>query len=34
LRGLLALVVLGLCGKLAYDLAATPVELFSLAGGR
>ncbi|MSO71296.1 MAG: sulfite exporter TauE/SafE family protein [Alphaproteobacteria bacterium] len=32
LRGLLALIVLGMCGKLAYDLMATPAELFSLAG--
>lgn len=31
LRGLLALIVLGMCVKLAYDLTATPDELFSLA---
>ena len=32
LRGLLALLVLGVCGKLFFDLVATPQELFSLGG--
>jgi uncharacterized protein len=32
LRGLLALMVIGVCGKLAYDLIATPLDLFSLSG--
>ena len=31
LRILLALLVLGVCGKLAYDLLATPSELYSIA---
>ena len=31
LRVLLALIVLGVCGQLAYDLIATPVEPFSIA---
>ncbi|MBT5267388.1 MAG: sulfite exporter TauE/SafE family protein [Rhodospirillaceae bacterium] len=30
LRGLLALMVVGVCVKLAYDLIATPVDLFSI----
>jgi len=30
LRGLLALMVMGVCAKLGYDLVATPAELFSL----
>jgi uncharacterized membrane protein YfcA len=30
LRLLLALMVLGVCGKLAFDLVATPVDLFSV----
>jgi uncharacterized membrane protein YfcA len=30
LRGLLALMVLGVCGKLFYDLLATPVDIYSL----
>jgi uncharacterized protein len=33
LRGLLALVVLGVCAKLTYDLTATPIDLFSLGQG-
>ena len=33
LRILLALLVLAVCGKLAWDLLATPSELYSLAGG-
>ena len=33
LRILLALLVLSVCGKLAWDLLATPSELYSLAGG-
>jgi uncharacterized protein len=32
LRGLLALLVLGMCGKLAYDLMVMPAEIYSLAG--
>jgi uncharacterized membrane protein YfcA len=31
LRGLLALMVLAVCGKLVYDLTATPVDIFSLS---
>lgn len=35
LRGLLALMVLAVCGKMSYDLIVRPVELFSLGlGGR
>ncbi|MGE4220442.1 MAG: sulfite exporter TauE/SafE family protein [Alphaproteobacteria bacterium] len=30
LRGLLAMMVLGVCGKLAYDLLATPKDLFAI----
>ena len=33
LRGLLALLVLAVCGKLLYDLVATPDDLFSLSLG-
>jgi hypothetical protein len=33
LRGLLALMVLGVCGKLFYDLLITPADLFSLGVG-
>ena len=33
LRILLALLVLGVCGKLAFDLLAQPVELYSVGGG-
>ena len=33
LRGLLALMVLGVCGKLFYDLLTTPADLFSLGVG-
>jgi len=31
LRGMLALLVLGVCAKLAFDLFATPEDVFSLA---
>jgi uncharacterized membrane protein YfcA len=37
LRGLLALMVISVCGMLTYDLVATPIDLFSLGvevGGR
>jgi uncharacterized membrane protein YfcA len=34
LRGLLAMMVLLVCGKLLFDLVATPDDLFSLASGR
>jgi uncharacterized membrane protein YfcA len=34
LRGLLAALVLAMAGKLAYDLIATPLDLFSIAIGR
>ncbi len=34
LRGLLAAMVLAMAGKLAYDLIATPPDLFSIAGAR
>jgi uncharacterized membrane protein YfcA len=34
LRGLLALMVLGVCGKLFYDLLITPADLFSLGVGQ
>ena len=30
LRGLLALIVLGVCAKLSYDLIATPIDLFAI----
>ena len=30
LRGLLAVMVLGVCTKLGYDLVATPSDLFSI----
>jgi len=30
LRGLLALMVLAVCGKVAYDLIAAPTDLFSI----
>ena len=33
LRGLLALMVLGVCGKLLYDLLVTPADLYSLGVG-
>jgi len=33
LRGLLALMVLGVCAKLAFDLIATPDDLYSLGLG-
>ncbi len=33
LRILLAMMVLAVCGKLAYDLLATPAELYSLGAG-
>jgi len=33
LRGLLALIVLGVCAKLTYDLVSTPVDLYSLGTG-
>jgi uncharacterized membrane protein YfcA len=33
LRGLLALMVLGVCLKLLFDLVATPADLFSLGAG-
>ena len=33
LRGLLALVVLGVCAKLTYDLTATPIDFYSLGQG-
>ncbi|NQV99769.1 MAG: sulfite exporter TauE/SafE family protein [Rhodospirillales bacterium] len=33
LRGLLAIIVLGVCSKLGYDLVAVPADLFSLGGG-
>jgi uncharacterized membrane protein YfcA len=33
LRGLLALMVLAVCGKLMWDLVATPVDLYSLGPG-
>ena len=33
LRILLALLVLGVCGKLAFDLLAQPAELYSIGGG-
>ena len=32
LRGLLAIMVIGVCGMLTYDLVATPADLFSLGG--
>ena len=32
LRGLLAIMVIGVCGLLTYDLVATPLDLFSLGG--
>ncbi len=32
LRGLLAVIVLGVCGKLSYDLIAVPADLYSLGG--
>ena len=32
LRGLLALVVLGVCAKLTYDLTATPLDLYAIGG--
>ncbi len=32
LRILLALMVLGVCGKIAYDLIATPLDIYSLGG--
>jgi hypothetical protein len=31
LRGLLALMVLIVCGKIAYDLISTPFDLFSIS---
>ena len=33
LRGLLALMVMGVCIKLSYDLLATPLDIFSIGGG-
>ena len=33
LRGLLALLVLAVCGKLLFDLVVTPDDLYSIAGG-
>jgi len=30
MRGLLALMVLGVCGKLVYDLLGTPADMFSI----
>jgi len=33
LRGLLALIVLGVCAKLTFDLVITPEDLYSLGGG-
>ena len=33
LRGLLALMVLAVCGKIVFDLLVTPDELFVIAGG-
>ncbi len=33
LRGLLALIVLGVCAKLSFDLMITPDDLYSLGGG-
>ena len=33
LRGLLALMVLGVCGKLLFDLLATPAEIYSIGVG-
>jgi uncharacterized membrane protein YfcA len=33
LRSLLALMVLGVCGKIGYDLVATPEDVFQLGGG-
>jgi hypothetical protein len=33
LRILLAIMVLGVCGKIAYDLIATPLDIYSLGGG-
>jgi uncharacterized membrane protein YfcA len=33
LRGLLALIVLGVCAKLSFDLVVTPEDLYSLGGG-
>lgn len=33
LRGLLALMVLGVCAKISYDLIATPMDLYSLGVG-
>jgi len=33
LRGLLAIMVLLVCGKLLFDLVATPADLFSLSSG-
>jgi len=33
LRGLLALIVLGVCAKLTFDLVVTPIDLYSLGGG-
>jgi len=32
LRGLLALIVLGVCAKLTFDLMVTPEDLYSLGG--
>jgi uncharacterized membrane protein YfcA len=31
LRGLLAIMVIGVCGKIAYDLIVTPDDLYSIA---
>ena len=31
LRGLLAILVLVVCGKIAYDLVSTPIDLFSIS---
>jgi uncharacterized membrane protein YfcA len=33
LRGLLALMVLGVCGKLLFDLLAMPAEIYSIGIG-
>jgi uncharacterized protein len=33
LRGLLALIVLGVCAKLTFDLVITPDDLYSLGSG-